>query len=103
MQGGKQADDAEERRAQVGKRNTDAHGWIASRARSHHRAAQGLNDRVHRLPGALALTSKSRDRAVQQARVDAVHFRVTCAESIEHTPAEVFDEHVGLLDELLEN
>ena len=103
MQGGKQADDAEQRRAQVGKRNTDAHGGIARRARRHHRAAKGLDDSVHRLTGALALASESRNRAVQQARIDAVHVRVACAQTVEHTPAEVFDEHVGLLDELLEN
>ena len=104
MQRGQHADDAEERRRQVGDGEADAHRRVRRLSRGVHHAAQRLDDRVHGLAvvGA-AGGSEAADRAVHQARVHLVDEVVADAQPVQDAAAEVLHQDVRALRQVAEH
>ena len=99
------ADDGEDRCAQIGEGNADAHGRIRRCARGHHETAQRLDDAVHRLAGTRrrVIGAVSRYRAIDDARILRPREFVPDAEPIERTGREVLDDDVRLAHEVREH
>ena len=99
-----QSDHTEQRRVQVGERHSHAHGRISSGSGRHHDSAQRLDDGVHCLARAgLAVGAKSRDRAIDNARIDLAREGVARANAVERAAAQVLHHHVSSANQVGEH
>jgi AraC-like DNA-binding protein len=106
LQGREYADDAEQRRRQIGERHAYTHRRIARLARRFHHAAQGLNDRIQCFTGtgrlALIVAAEAVDRTIHDARVDLPREVISDAQTFHHAAAEILYDDVGVFEQVRE-
>ena len=101
---GQDAHRAEVPGTQIGQRNADPHRAVFGLAGHAHQAAHPLGNRIEARPvGVRAVLPKARNAGVDEARVDRAQLVGADAEPVLDVGAVVLDEHVGLLDELMQD
>jgi hypothetical protein len=94
----------EDAAAEVGDRDADAKRAVARDAGDRHQPAHALRDLVESGPARVgAGLAEARDARVDQARIDLRERLVVDAEAVLHVGTEVLQQHVGLLDQLLQH
>src|SRR5688572_2330522 len=94
----------EDAAAQVRDRDAHPQRAVPRQARHRHEAAHALRDLVEAGAGRVrAGLSEARDAGVYEARVHLRERRVIDAQAILHVGAEVLQQHVGALDQLLQH
>ena len=85
-------------------RNTDTHRALTLQPRDRHQPAHPLRDLIESRPiGIRAGLAEARDTRIDEARIDHTQGLVIDPEPMLHVGAVVLDDHVGALDEALEN
>ena len=89
---------------EIGNRNAGAHRALARQAGHRHDAAHALRDLVEPRPLAIrAVLAEAGNAGVDQARIDRAQRLVIDAEPVLDVGPVIFDQHVGLAHQALQN